>query len=490
MSRINRAPGLLCLLLFFCPSMQIKADKKIYLLSDIHVMAPTLLDSSNNAAWQRDLANQRKMQDLSIPIFDQLIERIIADKPDLLLINGDLTKDGEYESHEYVIKKLTDVKNAGIRVFVIPGNHDRGWMEEARIYAKDTFTIAESYTEKMFREAYRDFGYGEGSTVHEHSLSYATELFPGLTLIGIDTGNMAQVGEEIINWACQKAEEARDNGQQVIVMAHHSLIPHIYGQEAVMIYSVIDTNEQLRDGLMAAGVKVVLTGHYHITDNTRYKNSEGQEIYDIATGSPISYPCDYRILTFDDQFKLLKISTKSITTLDGYDDFPSYAKSRLQDAFLSWTYNWMKERTTRKGITSLLSRSIADVFNIHAEGNEPRNPASMDANALYDDMLFFAKFIEEEDVTNQVTEISLSMKSALGDYPSAEEQDNVVDDHELTIMMPTLPTGIRSIQDQDDKDTPWYNLQGLRLKEKPSRPGIYIHKGEKKSPSLRTAPKF
>ncbi|MBR0166626.1 MAG: hypothetical protein IJQ13_07100, partial [Prevotella sp.] len=366
----------------------------------------------------------------------------------------------------------------------------RGWMEEARIYAKDTFTIAESYTEKMFRETYRDFGYGEGSTVHEHSLSYATELFPGLTLIGIDTGNMAQVGEEIINWACQKAEEARDNGQQVIVMAHHSLIPHIYGQEAVMIYSVINTNEQLRDGLMAAGVKVVLTGHYHITDNTRYKNGEGQEIYDIATGSPISYPCDYRILTFDDQFKLLKISTKSITTLDGYDDFPSYAKSRLQDAFLSWAYNWMKERTTRKGITSLLSRSIADVFIIHAEGNEPRNPASMDANALYDDMLFFAKFIEEEDVTNQVTEISLSMKSALGDYPSAEEQDNVVDDHELTIMMPTLPTGIRSIQDQDDKDTPWYNLQGLRLKEKPSRPGIYIHKGEKKSPSLRTAPKF
>ena len=176
-----------------------------------------------------------------------------------------------------------------------------------------------------------------------------------------------------------------------------------------MIYSVIDTNEQLRDGLMAAGAKVVLTGHYHITDNTRYRNNEGQEIYDIATGSPISYPCDYRILTFDDQFKQLKITTKHITSLDGYDDFPTYAKSRLQEAFLSWAYNWMSERSTHKSVTSLLSKSIADVFIIHAEGNEPTNSASVDANALYDDILFFANYIEEEDITNHITEISLSM---------------------------------------------------------------------------------
>lgn len=479
MLTINRSPRILWLLLLFCISMQTKADKKIYLLSDIHVMAPSLLDSSENIAWQRDLANQRKMQDLSIPIFDQLIEQIITDKPDLLLINGDLTKDGESKSHEYVINKFTKVRDAGIRVFVIPGNHDHGWMEEARIYAKDTFTIAESYTTEMFREAYREFGYGEDSSIHKYSLSYTTELFPGLTLIGIDTGNMAQVSEETINWACQKAEEARNNGQQVIVMAHHSLIPHIYGQESFMIYSVIDTNEQLRDGLIAAGVKVVFTGHYHISDNTRYKNDEGQEIYNIGTGSPISYPCDYRILTFDDQFKQLRITTKSITTMDGYDNFPSYAKSRLQDAFLSWAYNWMSERSTHKSITSLLSKSIADVFIIHAEGNEPQNPASQDANNLYDDLLFFANFIEEEDITSKIKEISLSMKSALGDYPSAEEQENIVNDRELTIMMPTLPSGIRSIQAHNDKGTPWYNLQGLRLKGKPSQSGIFIHKGKK-----------
>ena len=45
------------------------AAKKIIVLSDIHVMAASLVDSPDNVAWQEDLANNKKMQDLSIPLF-------------------------------------------------------------------------------------------------------------------------------------------------------------------------------------------------------------------------------------------------------------------------------------------------------------------------------------------------------------------------------------------------------------------------------------
>ena len=37
------------------------AAKKIFVLSDIHVMAASLLDSPDNTAWQEDLANNKKM---------------------------------------------------------------------------------------------------------------------------------------------------------------------------------------------------------------------------------------------------------------------------------------------------------------------------------------------------------------------------------------------------------------------------------------------
>lgn len=467
------------LALLICTYLQTMADKTIYVLADIHVMAPSLLDSSDNEAWQADLANHRKMQELSVPVFDQLVEEIIAKKPDLLLIIGDMTKDGEHESHEYVINKLTKIKEAGIGVYVIPGNHDRGWMEEARRYSNNTYIKIDSYWDNDFPEAYHDFGYGENSELHDGSLSYATQLFPGLTLIGIDTGNMAQVDESTIDWVGRKASEARARGDQTIVMAHHSLIPHFYGQESFMMYSVINTNEQLRDRLMEAGVKAVFTGHYHISDNTRYVNSEGQEIYDIATGSPIAYPCDYRVLTFDDNFRQLKITTESIKTLDGYDNFPQYARNRLQKAFLRWAEDWLIEQSIHERVASFLSESVADIFIIHAEGNEPQNPASPEAVVLYDDILFFSKFIEEEESAEKLNEFSLTMKSMLGDYPSAEEQDNIVNDRSLTITLPTLPTAITGIQESGQASSHWYTLQGMRLSGKPTRPGLYIHNGKR-----------
>ena len=465
------------LLLLLCIGMQVKADKKIYLLADLHVMAPSLLDSSDNTAWQKDLANQRKMQDLSVPVFDQLIERIIADRPDLLFICGDLTKDGEVDSHEYVINKLTKVKDAGIRVYVIPGNHDYGLMEEAKIYANNSFTKAEGYSKEMFRRAYHDFGYDENSEIHDTSLSYCTELYPGLTLIGFDTGNVAHVTKSAINWTWQKALEAKEKGNQVIAMAHHSLIPHFYGQESFMMYSVIDPSERVRDSLMSAGVKVVLTGHYHISDIARYTNDNGQEIYDICTGSPISYPCDFRTLTFDDNFRQLKIATERVTSLEGYDDFQGYAKTRLEEAFTKWAIDWFSSRDVDEIVVEALSESITRSFIIHAEGNEPDNPASAEEKALYDDLLFLS-LLFDESMREKISEICHSIRSMLGDYPSDDDQDNVVDDRELTINLSDDPTGIHSIQSQDDTDGRWFTLQGLRLKEKPSRPGLYISNGK------------
>lgn len=473
--RINLFQRLAGLFLFLCLTAQAKADKTIYVLADIHVMSPSLLDSSDNIAWQKDLAEHRKMQDLSAAVFNQLIEQIIAEHPDVLLICGDLTKDGEAASHEYVLERLRKVEAAGIPVFVIPGNHDYGTQEEARKYANNTYTSVESYTYAQFREAYKDFGYGGDSEVHDASLSYATEIFPGLTLIGIDSGNMAHAKKTTISWCSQKAAEARDQGNQVIAMVHHSLIPHFYEQNSFMVLSVIDNHDILRDSLISAGVKVVLTGHYHISDNTRFMDNAGREIYDICTGSPLSYPCDYRKLVFDDQFKQLKILTESITTLDGYDDFPNYAKGRLEDAFLRWAYHWFENHQVNEQVTEIMSQSVAEAFIIHAEGNEPANPATEEALVLYDEILAMAPFFEGD--ASKITEVCLSIKSMLGDYPSEDEPDNVVDDRQLTITMYGEPAGIQNIQATDAHKDSWYTLQGQRLNGRPTKPGLYIRNG-------------
>ena len=487
MKRMRPILSILLLLVFVSGFSAADAAKKIVVLSDIHVMAASLLDSPDNTAWQEDLANNKKMQDLSIPIFDALVEEIVQEQPDLVLITGDLTKDGEIESHDYVVKKLTEIENSGIPVYVIPGNHDRGWQEGAKKYENNTSSATKYMSESRFRNYYTPFGYGEGSEVHDSSLSYTTEPFPGLTLIGLDSGQSAFVKTETINWLKEKALDAKEKGNQVILMVHHSVIPHFYGQEFFQPYSVIQDEEIddeqelsfLARALFETGVKVVLTGHYHVSDITCYHQAD-QELYDICTGSPLSYPCDYRVLTFDDHFKTLNIVTKSIKELVGYEDFPTYAKERLQTAVYNWALKKLHDYVGDDQTTNqLLAQLIANMFVIHAEGNEPENPASAEATLLFDAIMQLSPLFSDM-VAVMVNQLGLSMQSMLGDYPSEYDKDNVVNDRELTITMPILPTGIRYIEKSRSDEEIWHTLQGIRLPSPPTKPGLYILNGKQK----------
>lgn len=465
------------------------ANKKICVLADMHVMAPSLIDDQNNKEWKEYLKTCKSMVDLSVPIFDAIINNIIQERPDLLLIVGDLTKDSEIESHEYVLNKLTKIKQSGIPVYVIPGNHDRGWMQRALIYQNDTCTTAETIDNDGFETMYVDYGYGSDTERYGSTLNYLVEPFSGLTVIGIDSGIWSTFREGSIDWACEKAKAAQAKGNQVLVMMHHMLMPHYYYQNNIFELSVPTDYSDIRDKFIQAGIKIVLTGHSHTSDITRYTDASGREIYDVCTGSPISYPCDYRILTFNDTFSTLSIKTKSLTTLNGFDDFPSYAKERLKESVKNWTQNWMAGKTgidyiedEEFGSNSLMinaiSQALSNSFTIHAEGNEPENPDSKEAVLIFEDLLYYMKnrnFSNAEIIEN----ISLSMKSILGDYPSENDKYNIVNDRTLTIQMPSLVDGIKEIKYKNPKESLWYTLEGIQLSEKPRHPGMYIYQGRK-----------
>ncbi|HML83703.1 MAG TPA: metallophosphoesterase, partial [Bacteroidales bacterium] len=98
-------------------------NAKIMVISDLHIMDPSLLEA-DGVAFQTYLAYDRKMLRESVVISEAMIENVIAKKPNILLVAGDLTKDGEKVSHEKVASLLQKVKDAGIKVYVICGNHD------------------------------------------------------------------------------------------------------------------------------------------------------------------------------------------------------------------------------------------------------------------------------------------------------------------------------------------------------------------------------
>ena len=286
-------------------------EKKVVVLSDPHVMAPQLL-VSEGSAWTTYLNGQRKLVDYSQQLFDEMIAHIKRDlRPGLVLITGDLTKDGEQVSHEYVKKKLDNLRAIGIEALVIPGNHDRGSNSNAVYYDGDNDpSPADVATNDWFATQYANYGYGATSERESTTLTYACEPITGLVVIGIDSGTDGVVSSTTLDWVTEKANAARTNGKKVIAMMHHPLMPHFTGVDSFVETAVVSNYETVRNTLADAGIRVVFTGHFHTSDIAKDWNADhSREIYDVNTGSLISYPCDYREVTISANWDELSITT-------------------------------------------------------------------------------------------------------------------------------------------------------------------------------------
>lgn len=397
------------------------AQTNIVVLSDTHVMGPGLL-VNDGAAWQKELANDRKLFDYSQEVFDVLMETMLSEKPDMVLITGDLTKDGELLSHQYVAGQLNRLREAGIKTFVIPGNHDFG-SKHALIFDGDQSSKAEVVSREQFTELYRNHGYGAESLCDETSLSYCCEPVEGLLLIGLDSGTDGRLEESTLQWACQQAVQAQQQGKYVLAMMHHALLPHFNAEDQLLPSSVVQNYETVRNRLADAGVQVVLTGHIHISDIAKDYNADlTRSIYDISTGSVISYPCDYRRLTLSEDRAQLSVSTNRITTLPDHPVYGTTAKERLHQSLSQFVKRSIKN--------DMIASVAANALLIHAEGNE--NESEEASNIM--GTLQLAKMF-----------VSSSMKAKLAEHGlSWDLLESIV----TSIMTDTTNLGIEGRQDQ------------------------------------------
>lgn len=297
----------------------------IAVMSDIHYLDPSLM--MNNAAaglaFQKYLNYDPKLIEFSDPILKETVSEIVAAKPDILLIPGDLTKDGEKVSHETMAKVLKQVSDHGIKVFVIPGNHDIN-NPEAVAYDGDKSTPAPSISADDFVNFYSGFGYKNAFSMDKNSLSYICQPFNNLWIIGIDDckyyentpGGLAAVSGVIkdgtMTWIKGWLAEAKKRDITVIAMMHHGIVEHFVGQNALDPGYVTDNWEANADALIDAGLRFLFTGHYHANDITMRSKGDN-ELFDIATGSLVTPPSPFRMIRMD-AFNM-SIDTKHITSI-------------------------------------------------------------------------------------------------------------------------------------------------------------------------------
>ena len=323
-----------------------KPIMKIVVVSDLHVMAPQLL-LAEGKAFEDYLKRDRKMLRESAQILDTLVGRMLELGPDLVLVTGDLSKDGERISHEMVHAQLQRLVDAGIQVLVVPGNHDIN-NPDAKVYDGNTVTPTDTITRSEFADIYRNMGYDGLSQRDVDTLSYRRDINERLTVLAIDacmdrlntfvshgdardhTKASGRLEASTRQWLVDQAEAAVASGRRVIAMMHHHLVPHFHMEETLAAPYMVDGADQLRLGLLQAGVHVIFTGHLHISDISQMSHRYG-DMVEIATAAAVGYPCQWRILTCNTVAGRMLLNTETMDALEGDPTFGE----RARDSFVA-----------------------------------------------------------------------------------------------------------------------------------------------------------
>jgi predicted MPP superfamily phosphohydrolase len=126
-------------------------------LSDLHFYDVKL--GVGGTAFDNYLAADPKLLHLSEPILDAAVADLMTRNVRFVIISGDLTKDGEILNHVRVTQYLQKLEQAGIEVFVVPGNHDINNADAVEYRGEKTKPVP-SASPEVFRAIYQRFGYG------------------------------------------------------------------------------------------------------------------------------------------------------------------------------------------------------------------------------------------------------------------------------------------------------------------------------------------
>ncbi len=250
------------------------------------------------------------------------IEKVISDLEqldlDFLLIPGDLTQDGEPDNHFWLQQRLATLP---FPVYVVPGNHDVPTLHPTQ----HTIGFRE------FPNYYRSHGYN-----NSHQCYYTHEILPGVQLIGLNSNQFNEEGkqfgcldEEQLAWLEQLLPQLKD--QLILVMIHHNIIEHLPGQAIHPLGKryMLDNASLLLNLLKNAGCQLVFTGHLHVQDIAFYNN-----IYEITTGSLVSYPHPYRVIEVEQKdHKSINLNIKShrVDSIPGWENLTAMSRQLLGD---------------------------------------------------------------------------------------------------------------------------------------------------------------
>lgn len=325
--------------------MDTRMPLTLTVITDTHYYSKKL-GTSGKAYEKANSKSQLLLKDAA-EVLAACFEQIKSDnRTDIVLLSGDTTTNGDFDSHKEFIEMLRDLKNAGKRVFVITATHD--YQDDGQT---DSFITGEktripaAKREDLF-EMYREFGPDQAISVHSPSMSYVVQLADGYRLFAInDDTNLtgkSGISDDSYEWLKAQVKEAQENGQFIISMTHHPLIA------PSPIYGLIGKNDMhgdfdiRREQYADLGLQFMLTGHTHIHSIDKYVSKRGNTFYDIATASPIGHPGTIRTVVLDPAKDVVSTTTDFVTVKPNCELHGGNMKSHLENQLAGMIVDMVK----------------------------------------------------------------------------------------------------------------------------------------------------
>ena len=385
------------------PLFNNKENLKIIVASDLHYYDSSLFKDCSwfNEVWEYEDGQMIHYTHLFVENF---ISEVISQKPDMVLISGDLTYNGEKVSHESLSKQLSRLTDAGIQVAVINGNHD---VNNGRSLAYDeegAYQI-EDIDVETYKKLYANFGLTQAYSKDKESLSYAIHLNNTYDLLVIDTCRdssymtASNLQESTMKWIEKELNSTHSNNKKTLVMMHHNLGIHC---DAIYTSYVLENAEQMQDLFDQYDVPVVFSGHVHIQHTKQINNTT-----EIVTSALSIAPVQYGIVELNND--TLHYKTQEIESVTGDEAF-------FKVTYYNKSFNNYKESFGPE-LAHELASYMATVNLTYFSGNTYtyrdeflQNPLLEIINNPSDDIDFHSKYLEcILSETNNHQEITIEM---------------------------------------------------------------------------------
>ena len=330
----------------------------LMIANDLHFISPSLLGDGEFFRNPQSRADG-KLVHYSPEITDAFIAEVIKQKPQALILAGDLTLNGAKVSHQELAEKLMLIKDAGIDLLIIPGNHD--FDKTAVDYSGETLKEADAANAAYFYELY-DPLIPETLSREGDTFNYIYEASEDLWVLMLDSNTFAEcyVAESTFAWIEDNLKKAQEAGIDVIAVSHQNIYAHSdmlsFGYQLYNASNLLALYEKY-------GVKCNFSAHVHIQSIT------GKKLPEIVTSSLIVTGLHYgEIVSKRGKIEYSVKSLETDITVDGYASFAEYATYYFEKIAKDQAYKTLAESSFSQEEIELMAKTYAEINSAYFEG--------------------------------------------------------------------------------------------------------------------------